>query len=190
MKKLLPFILALFLFIASVQGHVLQVDLTLNTMNNTIYVPSIGELNSSSVVPAIYVNLLHFFVASYHGNALIGLVPFGSKPISVGLNKNEYSHTIRVEQELENSNVFLVFSSGDWRNINKRMDLVESGKFLSEISPSFSFGLGVYHPIKIILEYANINIAKGLVLQRGAHNIAIESNGTVSGVPSVVFSRV
>ncbi len=188
-RYIILFLLAMLLMPAMTEAHTLSVRLTINNTANEVYVPSIGETNSADITPAVYTDLPHFFAASYLNNLLAAVVPFSSKPVSISIDKAGNKHTIGSEQGLENSNTFLVFSKGDWKNIDSRIDLIESRKFLSEISPSFSFGLGLYYTIKIILEYTNIDIANDALFQKGTNNIVVENKGTSGGKPLVSVKR-
>jgi hypothetical protein len=69
-----------------------------------------------------------------------------------------------------------VFTKGDWKKINDRISLIESGEFLTKKLPSFGYGLGLYNKIKILIYNAAIDIIGNLKLGRGYHSFYFESN--------------
>lgn len=152
-----------------VSGYELNVKLVINGTNNNVYVPGRGEL--SNFGEAVYTNTPHFFVASYLGS-LMGIASAGGSSIAV--NKTANTHSIQLNSNM-GSLVFIILSKGDWKDIDKRIGLIETGKFLSEIKPSFSFGLGTEYAIKMILSYA-FNVTGGSA-QKGIHNIIVENTG-------------
>lgn len=95
----------------------------------------------------------------------------------------------KLSQGIEGARAFLIFSKGDQQTIANRMPLITAGKFLRYISPSFAFGLGVTHPLKLLAHYDNIDIEGFLLLERGYHRIIIENNGTVSGRPQIIIRQ-
>jgi hypothetical protein len=82
-----------------------------------------------------------------------------------------------------------VFTKGDWKKINDRISLIESGEFLTKKLPSFGYGLGVYLPIKFMLKYRNINITGSHVFNKGHHKINIRSMGLDNGKITININR-
>jgi len=190
MKRVICFVMfCILLNIIPVNAHSINVKLIINNTDNKVYVPSVGEL-SGGMYSMLYNNLPYYFICSYLDNNLISLLPFGdAKPLSVFIERKNMTHEIQIEQELEHSNIFLIFTKGDWKNIEQKMPLILSGKFLNEITPSFSYGLGILYPVKIILQYQNINIIGNAIFQKGMHNLFIENKGIINGKPSIEIGR-
>ena len=121
----------------------------------------------------------HYYLSS-HGNGLVrALVHSYQNPLSLSLEGPGDTHTLGVEQGLENSRVFLVFTEGDWKTVEERMPLVESSAFLSAVSPSFCCGLGFKHPIKIVWAFHPIDLDSDLSLSRGRHELGFTNLGTL-----------
>jgi hypothetical protein len=158
-----------------------------------VYIPGVGEYNISILPNNTYANPSHYYLASYLNNLLIGLVYSMQNPLSVSTNSSGTNYTLGLNQSLDNSMAFLVFTKNDgsgWKIIDKRMDLIETGKFLTQISPSFSFGLGYLHPIMIILKYADIEIVGDKsIFRKGTRDVVLENNGTVNNKPSVYIEE-
>ena len=95
----------------------------------------------------------------------------------------------KLSQSIEGSRAFFVFTKGDWTTIENRMALILGGTFFQHISPSFAFGLGILHPLKLLLHYDTIDLEGWLSLERGYHKIIIENNGTVSGKPQIIIRK-
>lgn len=184
MKKLFILFAFLMLFIPA-NAYEFQVKLNINNTESIVYIPGIGEINASDIADAVYTNPLHFYTASYLNNLMTGLVSYSRNPISIAISKSADTHSIQISQNLTNSNIFLVFTKGNWNTIENRIGLIESFKFLSKISPSFSFGLGLAYPIKLILKYSGINIENNLVIQKGLHRLSIKNTGTGIRIESI-----
>ncbi|MBN2330686.1 MAG: VCBS repeat-containing protein [Candidatus Aenigmarchaeota archaeon] len=169
----------------------LYLKLVLNNTDSTVYIPGVGEQNSSTLPYQFYGSPEHYYLASYLGNALSGLVFSMRIPrgISVGRNASEGTHYIAVEQYMDDSRVFLVHTLGNWREIEGRIDMIETGRFLTNILPSFSYGLGNRYSLDLALGYADIDLQGKLMLRKGTHKIVLENNGTSGGKPVVVISR-
>ena len=69
------------------------------------------------------------------------------------------------------------------------MALIDSLKFLTNILPSFAYGLGKKHTLDLVLGYSSIDLRGTLIMRKGSHNIVIENNGTVGGKPVIVISK-
>ncbi|GAI97248.1 unnamed protein product, partial [marine sediment metagenome] len=76
--------------------------------------------------------------------------------------------------------VILAFTKGDWEAIDNRITSITSGSFMQEIAPSFAYGLGLKHPIKMVLNLTGIDIQTELILNPGAHDLVIDYNETTS----------
>jgi parallel beta-helix repeat protein len=159
----------------------IQVKLVLNNTSSKVYIPGVGEKTFSGLTSSTYLTPDHFYLASYLNNVLISLVFSFEKPVSIFTGKTSNTYSLGMDQKFSNSRVFLVFSKGDWRTIDKRMEMIEKGEFLSKVSPSFAFGLGKQYPIRVALEYNDIAINGSLTVGRGYHKITIENIGESEG---------
>ncbi|MBL7206378.1 MAG: hypothetical protein ISS36_02135 [Candidatus Aenigmarchaeota archaeon] len=185
MKRILiPSILLFFLLSVSVSAYEFQVKLTLDNLDNKVYIPGTGEVSSSDIVDAVNTNPIHFYLASYLNNVLAGLVTYNKNSTAIAVSKSGSTHSIQVNQNLANSNAILVFTKGNWKTIDNRITLIERLKFLSRISPSFSYGLGLKYPIKLLLS-PGIDIANNMTAQRGLHKIAVENTGSGVSIKSI-----
>ncbi|MFQ5647789.1 MAG: hypothetical protein ACE5FW_00995, partial [Candidatus Aenigmatarchaeota archaeon] len=162
------------------------IRLTLPDNTHTVYVPGMGELSPTS--DGGWDSAPHWFIASHKDNNLYALVHNYQTPVSLGLTHTGQNHTIILVQNLTNSHAFVVFSEGDQAAIENRMPLIEGHEFLKKISPSFAYGLGLLHPIKVLLESA-IDLQNDLILHEGLHEVLFEYNQSPAGDPAVAFSR-
>lgn len=167
----------------------LQVKLILNSTSDTIYIPGTGERSFAGLTTNEYSTPDHYYIASYSNNVLKSTVFSYMSPISVFTEKGSSIYGIGTSQMFSNSIVFVVFSQGNWRNVNNRISSIESGEFLTSSKPSFGFGLGGKYPLKLILEYDNININKTLTLGRGYNKIVIEKTGVSQGQANIDIGR-
>ncbi|MCX6814269.1 MAG: hypothetical protein NTY20_01270 [Candidatus Aenigmarchaeota archaeon] len=182
----LAFLFAVFLAIPNVSAYTLSVRLTINNTVNTVYIPGVGELPSSGI-SGEYSNPPHFYLASYSGGFLNGLAARNGQNLVTGSGSD--SHFIEIEQELNSSRIFLVTTQGDWHAIDNRIPLIEAGRFLSQISPSFAFPLGGLYPVRLLLKYPNIDMAGDLILGKGMHKLVIENKGVSGGKPVVQIRK-
>lgn len=168
------------------QGHTMQVRLTINNTGNTVYIPGVGEAPAGSLGSATYDNPPHYYLASYSGSYLTGLVAYAGNSISVSSTAS--SHTLGVDQDIGISTM-LVFSQGNWSNIEKVILPVESGSFMKNPSPSFGFGLGTYYPVTVLLRYTDIDIAGSLDQSKGMLKLTIENMGVSGGKPVIEIRK-
>jgi hypothetical protein len=162
------------------------VKLTINNTANTVYVPGVGE-QASSGISGEYTNPPHFYLASYSGNFLNGLVAKNGQKLSVGGDAS--SHYLQVDQNLTGSRMYLTATQGDWKAIDSRISLIEGGNFLSQISPSFAFPLGGLYPIRLLLKYPNIDLQGDFILGKGQHRLVIENKGLSAGKPVIEIRK-
>jgi len=188
MKK---FILLAFLFVfltvPNASAYTLSVRLNINNTVNTVYIPGIGDVPSESLGETSYPNPPHFYLASYSGGFLNGLAAKSGQNLVVGSDSN--SHFLEIEQELNSSRIFLTATQGDWHAIDSRISLMEAGRFLSQISPSFAFSLGGLYPIRLLLKYPNIDLAGDFSIAKGQHRLVIENKGVSGGKPVVEIRK-
>lgn len=179
-------VFVLFLFPqARGQGHTIQIKLNINNTSNTVYIPGIGEVSAGGLGSANYTDPPHFYLASYSGSYLTGLVAADGN--SLGVSNTATYHTLEIDQDM-GEKTFLVLSQGDWNNIDKEIIGVESGKFLKYPSPSFGFGLGDYYPVTVLLGYTDIDIEGSLDQSKGILKLTIENKG-ISGDRPVIEIR-
>jgi hypothetical protein len=183
---LVTILLTIFLTVPNASAYVLSVRVNINNTVNTVYIPGVGELPSSGI-SGEYSNPPHFYLASYSGGFLNGLAAKNGEKLVVGSGSD--SHFIEIEQELNSSRVYLTTTQGDWHAIENRISLIETGRFLSQISPSFAFPLGGLYPITLLLKYTNIDIAGDIILGKGQHRLVIENTGVSGGKPVVQITK-
>lgn len=188
MQKLLwiSVMLVVFLAVPNVSAYTLSVRLNINNTANTVYIPGVGEQPSAGI-SGQYSSPPHFYLASYSGGLLNGLAAKNGQNLVTGSGSD--SHFIEIEQELNSSRVYLTTTQGDWQAIENRIPLIEAGRFLSQISPSFAFPLGGLYPIRLLLKYPNIDLAGDLVLAKGQHKLVIENKGVSGGKPVVEITK-
>ncbi|MBU0530355.1 MAG: hypothetical protein ABIH52_03530 [Candidatus Aenigmatarchaeota archaeon] len=159
-----------------------QVRLTLNNTDANVYIPSsgVGETSSSLLGTGTnYTTPTSFYLASYLGNILTGLVTSGGNRLFV--SNTTSTHTLMISQNITPRKViFLTLTQGGWEDVDKRISLIKTGSFLSKISPTFGFGLGTLYPIKILINYTQIDIRGDIILKRGLHEFKIDYNDTTS----------
>ena len=183
---LISALLTIFLAAPHASAYTLNVRLTINNTDNTVYIPGVGA-QSSDGISGEYTSPPHFYLASYSGGFLNGLAAKSGQRLAVG-SGSDY-HFLKIDQDLTNSRVFLTSTQGDWSAIDNRISLIETGKFLSQVSPSFAFPLGGLYPVTLLLKYQNIDLAGDLVLGKGQHRLVIENKGLSSGKPVVEISK-
>lgn len=189
LKALSACVLALILLpqAAAAQPN-LVLKLRVNNTAHTVYVPGIGEMDSGSMgSETIYYDPEHFYLASYLAGLLVAFSGEGGE--SLYTESGVGWHMIGFEQELGEP-VYLAFTSGDWQTVDDRMGDIESGDFMDYVSPSFAFGLGSYHPLKVALRYSGIDIDGGLSISKGFFKLVVENMGESGGRPLVMIRNV
>lgn len=167
----------------------IQVKLVLNSTSDSIYIPGTGERTFSGLTTNEYSNPDHYYIASYSNDVLKSVVFSYMSPLSIFTEKGSNTYGIGTNQRFSNSMVFLVFSRGDWRNVNNRISSIENGEFLSNPKPSFSYGLGDLYPLKIVLGYENIDLNRTLKTGRGLNRLVIEKKGMVGDKINLEIKR-
>jgi len=176
----------------TITAGTVQFILTINNLNNQVYIPGTGIIDSSAIVNTTYTgtSIEHWYVASYLNNILNSLVFIARTPGSIKTERNPTSHIITLSEGMQNSKSLLVFTSGDHNTIENRMELIENEQFLNKISPSFAHGLGLNYVIKILLSYSDIRIMDNMLLGIGYHDIVFKSAGFKEGYISINVSSV
>lgn len=167
----------------------IQLILRLDNLANEVYVPGTGTIASASITNSSYGNPTHWYLASYLNNSLNALVFSYQEPAMLEVNRSSSSHKLVMSQNLENSKSLLVFTSGDWQAIDNRMGLIEEMEFMNEISPSFSYGLGISYLVKVLLSYPDIKFNDNMTFGKGFHdiifyNMGIQDRNVLLGVSS------
>ena len=164
-----------------IEDITIQVRLKINNIQNKVYIPGTGEVASSAITNRSYSNPTHYYLASYLNNILLSLVFASQNPIAIGTERSGTTHTLEIDHYITNSKLFLVFTKGDWTTINNKISLIEAGTFLFDIMPSFAYGLGFDHIIRVLLTYPDIDIQGEIIMQRGSYILLIEDTGTSEG---------
>ncbi len=169
--------------------HTVEFSLIINNTDNTVYIPGRGEMSSSSLGSTTnYPNPPHFYLASYLSNLLTGIVAKDALNLFYGSDSS--SHTLGIQQDSGDARIFIPATVGDWNNIDRRMRMIEKGKFLTEFSPSFGFPMsGFYYTVTIMLRYSGINLTGDPVLGKGRMKLRIENLGEHNGTPVVSITR-
>jgi hypothetical protein len=162
----------------------LVVKLIISNTDNDIFIPGVGILPSDTV-DYQYSLPPHYYMASYLNNVLTGLVFTGRIPRGIAAGSDSLSHFITLEQDLENSKILLAFTQGEWKAIAERVTSIESGEFLSNILPSFSYGLGKNHLAQLSLYYEDTDLEGRFSAKRGIWSLMLENNGTKNGKVAV-----
>ncbi len=167
----------------------LQVKLVLNSTSDRIYIPGTGERTFSALTTNEYSTPDHYYIASYSSDVLKSIVFSYMDPLSIFTEKGAGVYGIGTNQRFSNSVVFLVFSNGNWRNVDSRISSIEGGEFLSNPEPSFGFGLGKDYPFKIVLEYDKIDINRTLTIQKGLNRLVIGKVGVTGDKVNLEIKR-
>ena len=181
----LSLLLAALFMSGTASAYTMDVRLTISNTGNTVYVPDVGE--QSAGFSGEYLTPSHFYLASYSGGFLNGLAAKGGQRLAVGGGSG--THFLEIEQNLTNSRIYLASAQGDWHAIDNRISLIEAGKFLSQVSPSFAFPLGGLYPIRLLLKYQDIDLAGDLMLGKGLTRLVIENKGLSGGKPVVEIRK-
>ncbi len=182
MAKLLVILTFLILLIPSVQAQSLQLELVINNTSHDVYIPGQGESPSSGLSQSVYSTPPNFYIASYLSGLMVALASGYGQSLST--DSGSGYHVIGLEQDLGEP-AFLAFTSGDWQVAESRIGDIETGDFLDYISPSFSYGLGDYHPLMVALHYSGIDIDGSLGSTKGIYKLVIENKGQSAGRPVV-----
>ncbi|MFH1236870.1 MAG: hypothetical protein V1648_00495 [Candidatus Aenigmatarchaeota archaeon] len=156
----------------------LNIKLVLNETQASTYVPGAGEKSFADLTYAYYAIPQNYYIASYYANSLYGLVFQNQQPLGVLVDKSVDSVTLGLDLKYPNSIAFVVSSKGDWKSMQNRIGLINSGSFMQYSEPTFSFGLGDKYPMAIVLNYDNMDIlGRRMDVGKGSNNIAIRHEG-------------
>ena len=181
------FVLSLFFvtsFSSAQSSYALVVTLTLNNSRNTVFVPYVGAAPASTLPTATYASPPHFYLASYSNNRLFGVIYSQQAPQSISTATSGSNHVLTLKQRLDGSQAFLTDTAGDYRQVEGRMQSIERLGFLTQITPAFAYPPGTKYPVRILLNYTDIDIIGSLIFQSGTHELSI--NNTNSPIPGKV----
>lgn len=172
---------------AQTEIHTIQINLTLND-SDFVFTPGLGIDTPATLPDAVYTTPPDFYLASYGEDILYGIVHSQRTPLSIATRSDATYHYLSTNQNLSSSQVFVVFSTGDYQAIANRMNVIREEEFLTASTPSFSYGLGGDNAIHLVLEYDDIDILNSYIFRQGVHEFVIESNST-GGLKQVIFNE-
>ncbi|MFH1445468.1 MAG: PQQ-binding-like beta-propeller repeat protein [Nanoarchaeota archaeon] len=158
-----------------------DIKLYLNNTSNNVYIPGTGEVSAGSLGGENnYSSPTHYYISSYADNKMNGLIHYENIFRKLYTENTSGNHMIGLSFDLTNSRAFVAFTEGDWKRIEDQTGKLEAKSFMTYIAPSFAYGLGFLIPVKILLEYAAINIVGDDIIGQGLHQILLESDRTGS----------
>ena len=169
--------------------HSIQINLTLNSTDSLIYIPGVGEQQSGTLISPSQI-APKFFIASYLNENLKGLVFSQEKLISIDASSSSTHHFISMEQNLSQSQAFLVFTKGDYKTIENRMPLIEAGTFLSHDPPSFIIGKPGPSKVTAHLAYPVLDIESNVIIRDTGATVIVENLGTVGGLEVINIEAI
>ncbi len=169
-------------------------NLTVNRTVNNVAVPGsfAGPVNASTLFTKLVSNHTFNFLTSYLGEPQAALVSSVASATTLFLANTSGNHTIGLNQSANNltsTQLFLVFTRGDQRSIQEQMERVKARSFLSAITPSFGYGLGAAAPLKLLLNYTDVNVVSNLTLGKGASRLVITNTGEADDRQNVTVER-
>jgi hypothetical protein len=173
--------------IPAVISQNVTVSLTMDNTQATVHIPGEGDIPADELSTK-YTRPSHWYLASYLNDVLHGMVLAYGTPSYLETSKGSSSHTIRLSSDMD-SRILLIFTEGDWRALDNRISMIEAGEFLSKVSPSFSYGLGFFHPVKAVVELQGVDILNDLILSPGTNEISIEYPQIMAGRPVLYINR-
>ncbi|MFH1445111.1 MAG: hypothetical protein ABIF08_01375 [Nanoarchaeota archaeon] len=182
MRWIIFVFLLLMLMLPLVQAdHSVQIKLSLNNIENTVYIPGNDTSNSSDWGSEnIFSSPTHKYIASYNNTNILSALVFSNNQFnSLLVDGNGNIHTIGINVSFTNSKVLLAFTKGDWKTIEDDISKIETSSFFTFFEPSFSYGMGLYLPLKILLEYSTFNITGVSIFQLGTQTLIATNNGVI-----------
>jgi hypothetical protein len=186
----LAIVLIIFMPMPVLAQESLVLRLRLNNTDSMVYIPNhgTGEVASSGLGPeTLYSQPEHFFIGSYISGLLTGLASGTAR--SLITESGSGYHVIGMGQSFGKP-VYLALTSGDWQPLSERAPDLESGSFMDFVSPSFAYGLGTYHPLRVAASYPGIDIRGSIETSRGIYKLLIENMGHGGGRPIVSVRSV
>ncbi|HLD77432.1 MAG TPA: hypothetical protein VJB16_00240, partial [archaeon] len=169
-------------------------NLTVNGTANNVFVPGsfANPVNASTLFTKLVSNQTFNFLSSWLGDPQAALVSSVATATNLLLANTTGNHTLGMNQSANNltgTQLFLVLTRGDQRNIQEQMERVKAKSFLAASRPSFGYGLGDALAIQILASYPTIDLWGNLTHRRGVLPLAIVNNGLVGGKLQVNLSR-
>lgn len=128
------------------------------------------------------------YVSTYDQNVSIALIS-GNKYLST--NKESYSETdyiISSNQRFKDNRFFLVFTKGNYQDIEDDLDAIENGNLFMNTFYDFASSvtsLKVY----LLLNYLDVDLTSNLEL-RGSADLFMKNNGKTDGKYNISMSMV
>jgi hypothetical protein len=127
------------------------------------------------------------YAAVQNDTIVSGIVGNDKQPQTTGINNNsgraELNHTLIGNT---NNQWFIPLTTGDYFDIEGRLDRIQDNTFLNYFNPNFAFTLAEEAQIKVSLMLDSIDIVNDVRLGPGFHRVIIENMGTnADGVPEV-----
>lgn len=181
---LISAVMAFFILSAPALAYDMKFSLQIDGITNSVYVPGSGEKTLASSDNSTFTAPEHRYIASYGSGILKSLISVDSNLIGLNMTKSSTTaHWIGLytkDWNTTGASALLVFTKGDWRNIDEKIADVESGRFTSYYKPTFGFGIGNIYAIKILLSYSDIVFSGNPVFSAGRRGIGVYNNGTDS----------
>ncbi|MCK5023619.1 MAG: hypothetical protein KAS04_05575, partial [Candidatus Aenigmarchaeota archaeon] len=156
----------------------IRIRLVLNQTSAKTYIPGTGVRDFADMTNEYFSQPPSYYIASYTANSLYGVVFQNQHFLGLLTNKTASDFAIGMDLNYPNSIMFVVFTRGDWRAINNRISLINTGDFLYYPEPSFAFGLGDKYKMKMYLDYTDKDImGNNRKILGGSNAIAIKNDG-------------
>ena len=153
-------------------SHNFTISLTLPGLENRVFVPGLGSVPATRFGTWFFPS--HYYITSERDMALYGLVFFYRDPVSIAMRSTYHNHTLSMTLGTEKSRMFLLFTEGDPLLIENRIWLLDSLSFLTYPSPSFAYGLGLYHTVYILIPNHHLGINRDFSIDLGTQKLTIE----------------
>ena len=174
------------------QAYSVQYRLKIANTENTVYIPGNGTTSSKDWSSEyFFASAPHKYIASYNNtNILNALVSAYGQTHSLMVDGDGNEHSIGLNMSIYSSKALLVFTSGDWKNIEDDIQNVEKGHFFEFIQPSFSYGNGLYLPVKIILNLTKFDITGNETFRLGSFSLIATNKGITANRTVIDVKRM
>ena len=180
----LIFIMAM-IILPSVQAERITMNFAFNITNrdNIIHVND-TDYNTTQANKVTFTGLEKKYVTAERNNSLFVLAFAGEKMDNIKINTSfsSQSYLISLEQYDDRNKLLLGYTRGTWRNVDSKMDSLDTVKFLAKTFGDFTaFSSSFFYFIR--LEYRDIVIANSIdfdgslklfVHNRGGRNVTLE----------------
>ncbi len=164
------------------------VKLNINDTSSMVHVPGEGDMPASQA-SGTWEKPDHFYIASYVGGVVYGLVFAYQSPVHIAASPILGGHMLEMRSAGRNSRILLAFTRGSWDVLEDRMPLIGWGTFFSRMYPSFGYGLGKDNEVKMLLDYREMDVDEDLILGPGKHSLTVEYLGERDGKELIRISR-